>query len=108
MAIIISGISMPVGTSDNEIIAAGLKKAGISSANAVRTGIHKISLDARKQNDIKTVSSVWAELEDTSAEKKICDKKDNCSLVDITPFKPIITVSALISLEMWSKISAKE
>lgn len=91
MAIIISGISMPVGTSDNEIIEAGLKKAGISSANAVRTGIHKISLDARKQNDIKTVSSVWAELEDTSAEKKICDKKDNCSLVDITPFKPIIT-----------------
>ena len=35
MAIIMSGISMPVGTSDNEIISAGLKKADISSENAV-------------------------------------------------------------------------
>lgn len=91
MAIIISGISMPVGTSDEEIISAALKRSGISSQNAVRTGIHKISLDARKQNDIKTVSSVWAELGSTAAEKKICEKKDNCALVDIAPFKPVIT-----------------
>lgn len=90
MAIIISGISMPVRTSD-KIIAAALKKAGMSSEYAVRTGIHKISLDTRKKNDIKTVSSVWAELEKTAAEKKICDKKDNCALVDITPLKPVIT-----------------
>lgn len=91
MAIIISGVSLPVGTGDGEIIAAALKKAGISRKSAVRTGIHKISLDARKQNDIRTVSSVWAEFESPEEERKICGRRDNCALVDITPFTPVIS-----------------
>lgn len=91
MAIIIQGINSPVGTESSEIIGAALKKAGIKKA--VQTGIHKISLDARKQNDIKTVSSVWAELESRAEEEKICSMKDFCTYVDITPFEPKITGS---------------
>ena len=91
MAIIIQGINSPVGTDSSEIIGAALKKAGIKKA--VQTGIHKISLDARKQNDIKTVSSVWAELESRAEEEKICSLKDFCTYVDITPFEPKITGS---------------
>ena len=91
MAIIIQGINSPVGTDSSEIIGAALKKAGIKKA--VKTGIHKISLDARKQNDIKTVSSVWAELESRAEEEKICSLKDFCTYVDITPFEPKITGS---------------
>ena len=91
MAIIIQGINSPVVTDSSEIIGAALKKAGIKKA--VQTGIHKISLDARKQNDIKTVSSVWAELESRAEEEKICSLKDFCTYVDITPFEPKITGS---------------
>ncbi|MGN0665995.1 MAG: NAD(P)/FAD-dependent oxidoreductase [Huintestinicola sp.] len=88
MAVIIQNITAAVGCGSEEIISRALKKVGISPDSAVRTGIHKISLDARKQNDIKTVSSVWAELESTAEEKRICSKKDLCSYVDITPFVP--------------------
>lgn len=91
MAVIISNISLPVGAGEEELIAAGLKKAGISRNNAVRTGIHKISLDARKQNDIRTVVSVWAELRSPEEERRLCGRRDNCSLVDITPFSPVIS-----------------
>lgn len=91
MAIIIQNITAPVGAENSEIIAAALKKAGISPKNTMRTGIHKISLDARKQNDIKTVSSVWAELDNAAAEEKICAAKDFCTRVDISPFRPEIT-----------------
>ena len=83
MAIIIQGINSPVGTDSSEIIGTALKKAGIKKA--VQTGIHKISLDARKQNDIKTVSSVWAELESRAEEEKICSLKDFCTYVESRP-----------------------
>ncbi|MBP1545350.1 MAG: NAD(P)/FAD-dependent oxidoreductase [Oscillospiraceae bacterium] len=88
MAVIISNISLPVGASDIEIILSGLKKAGISQGSAVRTGIHKISLDARKQNDIRVVSSVWAELQSPEEERRLCLKRDNCALVDVSEFIP--------------------
>lgn len=87
MAVIISGISTPMGTGENEIIRMALKKAGLSEKDVFRSGIHKISLDARKQNDIRTAASVWAELS-PDAEKKLCEKKDFCRHVDTTPFKP--------------------
>ena len=104
MAIIIQGINSPVGTDSSEIIGTALKKAGIKKA--VQTGIHKISLDARKQNDIKTVSSVWAELESRAEEEKICSLKDFCTYVDITPFEPKITGS--ISLRDVSPCAASD
>ncbi len=80
-------ISVPAGVSEAEIISLGLKRAGITG-NVLRCGIHKISLDARKRSDIRTVSSVWAELESDALEKKICRSRDNCVYIDITPFKP--------------------
>ncbi|MGN1089787.1 MAG: NAD(P)/FAD-dependent oxidoreductase [Huintestinicola sp.] len=88
MAVIIQNINAPVGCETGEIIERALKKAGISPDAAVRTGIHKISLDARKQNDIKTVSSVWAELRSAKEEEKLCRIKEFCTFVDITPFVP--------------------
>ena len=88
MAIIIQNIAVPYGTEHEEIISRALKKATIPFSSAVRTGIHKISLDARKQNDIKAVASVWAELESSDEEKRLCKRTDFCSLVDITPFTP--------------------
>ncbi len=95
MAVIIQNIPAPVGTEHGEIISLALKKAGILPRQAVTTGIHRISLDARKHNDIKTVSSVWAELESKGLEEKICRSKDFCTLVDIAPFEPEITGKTL-------------
>lgn len=88
MAVIIQGISVPFGTAEEEIITAALKKAGVERKNITRTGIHRSSLDARKQNDIKAVASVWAELDDSGAEEKLCRSKDFCSYVDVSPFIP--------------------
>lgn len=88
MAVIIQNITAPPGTSAEEIIARALKKAGIKPDSTVRTGIHKISLDARKRDDIKTVSSVWAELNSPKEEQDICLRKDFCTLIDVSPFVP--------------------
>lgn len=91
MAVIIQNIALPVGADRAEIISVALKKAGISQKSAVRTGVYKTSLDARKRNDIKTVSSVWAELDNAALEKKICGANNFCTAVDITPFVPEIS-----------------
>lgn len=90
MAVIISGVSAPVGSDNKAVTALALKKAGISEKQTIKTGVHKLSLDARHQNDIKLAASVWAEL-DPALEKSLCERKDFCSYVDITPFSPVIT-----------------
>lgn len=91
MAIIIQNISAPPGAAAENIIASALKKSGINKSTVIRSGIHKISLDARKQNDIKLAVSVWAELSSPEEEKYISEKREHISLVDITPFVPQVT-----------------
>ncbi|MCM1525261.1 MAG: hypothetical protein NC120_12480, partial [Ruminococcus sp.] len=86
MAVIIQGVSLPFGVPEEEIISSGLKKAGISRKSVTRTGLHKTSLDARRQNGIKTVSSVWAELESAEEEEKICRLKSFCVYVGAPDF----------------------
>ena len=81
MAVIISQIKTPITASQEEIISAALKKIGVNPANTIRSGVHKTSLDARDNANIKLVSSVWAELENENAEKRLCSKYPFCSEV---------------------------
>lgn len=81
MPVIISQIITDVSASQTEIISAALKKAGINPRSAASCGVHKTSLDARDNGNIKLVSSVWAELEDQNAERKLCEKNPFCTEV---------------------------
>lgn len=81
MAVVISQIKSSIASSQEEIISAALKKIGVSSSAVRRSGVHKTSLDARNNLDIKLVSSVWIELDNESYEKRLCAKYSFCSEV---------------------------
>lgn len=88
MAIIISGISVKVGTPEKEIISRAYKECGIDPCDVRRCGIHKLSLDARKQSDIRTVASVWIELDKTDEAAAADRCRGKAAVVDTTPFRP--------------------
>ncbi len=81
MAVIISQIKTSITASQTEITAAALKKISVNSADIRIAGVHKTSLDARNNSDIKLVSSVWVELESEKSEKRLCEKYPFCSEV---------------------------
>ncbi|MCH5194937.1 MAG: NAD(P)/FAD-dependent oxidoreductase [Oscillospiraceae bacterium] len=81
MAVIISQIKTDISASQEDIAAIALKRAGISACDVLRSGVHKTSLDARNNNRIMLVSSVWAELHDKKAEQRLCDALSFCSMV---------------------------
>ena len=92
MAVIISQIKTSITASHEEITASALKKIGYRKDAVKRTGVHKTSLDARNNCDIKLVSSVWIELDNESDEKRLCSKYPFCSEVkheNIMPDKSI-------------------
>ncbi len=89
MSVIIPEIKTPADADESAIIAAALKKAKIRPSDVIRSGIHKISLDARKRDNIHLVSSVWAELPE-ALEKKLCAKDSTISAVSPQPFRPVI------------------
>ncbi len=88
MAVIISEIISPADSSDEEIISAALKKAGINKDGVIRAGVHKTSIDARKRNNIRRVSSVWAETSEENENRLL--NKAFITKVRHTEFKPVI------------------
>ncbi len=81
MAVIISQIKTGINASNDEIVSSALKKIGVSRSETLRSGVHKTSLDARDNSNIKLVSSVWAELSDSNAEYRLCEKFLFCTEV---------------------------
>ncbi len=81
MAVIVSQIKTSVTSTNDEIISIALKKINLKSEDTARIGVHKTSLDARNNSDIKLVSSVWIELNNEKQEKRLCDKYSFCSVV---------------------------
>ncbi|MBP1560342.1 MAG: hypothetical protein J6C96_03750 [Oscillospiraceae bacterium] len=91
MAVIISQVKTGIDAKHEDIISAALKRIGIKSGDTVRTGVHKTSLDARDNSNIRLVSSVWLELGDEAAEQRLCEKYDFCSEIKqavLMPEKP--------------------
>lgn len=76
MPIIVSNIKCRVGASSEEIIGKALKMAGIKPSDTVGAGVYKISLDARKREDIHSVCSVMLRLKSQEAERRFAEKKD--------------------------------
>ncbi|MEG0614369.1 MAG: hypothetical protein RR540_01335, partial [Oscillospiraceae bacterium] len=81
MAIIVSQVDAPLKTTREEIIAAACWKIGVLQKDVLSSEIHKTSVDARKQNAIKFVSSVYLKLKSEEQEQKICEKRSDCSPV---------------------------
>ena len=72
MPLIVSSITVNIGGTDDDVIAAARKKAGVRAEEIDRAYIIKKSVDARKKNDIRFVYSVGLELkgnEKAQAEK---------------------------------------
>ncbi len=87
MSIIISGVNAPLGASDEEILSAAFKKAGIAYRDVRSAGIYKTSLDARKRNNIHLTVSVQAELPE-ALERILCEKRSDCSPAQSRGFSP--------------------
>lgn len=82
MAIIISQIKTSINAGSDEITAAALKKLKLDKKSVKSCHLHKTSLDARNNNDIKLVSSVWIELESEKLEKTLCERDKSCAYID--------------------------
>lgn len=90
MAVIITNIKSSVAEEAESIVKKALKKISVREDEVKKSGIYKSSLDARKQSDIHFVHSVYAELENTSAEKKLCEKISFCQYIDSEVKSPVI------------------
>lgn len=85
MPIIISQIKTPIESAKEDIIKIALRRLDVREDETVKAEVHKISLDARKQNDIKFVSSVYVSLKSFEREKKICGSRNDCNFVEDIP-----------------------
>lgn len=70
MPLIINNIRGELDEKSEITVNKGLKKAGVSEKDVLRSGIYKTSLDARKRADIHFVHSVYLELCEGVSEEK--------------------------------------
>ena len=99
MPIIVSNInSRPqrIGENSYDGSAEAVRKAvkylisrGVMRDDIVDAGVHKISLDARKRNDIHFVSSVYFRLSSDELERKIASSAAQVKYVD-SPSLPVV------------------
>lgn len=93
MPVIITQIKSSLNEDKNSVTSKALKSVKIRSENIVLSGIYKTSLDARNQNDIHFVHSVYIELDNMNAEKNLCNKNKFCQYIEKNDFKPVISDS---------------
>ena len=90
MPVIITQIKGRLSEPEDSVISHALKMAGIFKSDTVKTAIYKTSLDARKQNDIHFVHSVYAELKEPESERIIGEKKF-CKYIEKREITPQIS-----------------
>lgn len=82
MSLIVSQIITGVTASDEEIISSAAKKLSLKAEDIRLGGVHKVSLDARRNSNIKLVSSVLLELESEACEKRLAERFSFCSRIE--------------------------
>lgn len=90
MAIIVSQIDTPVHASKEDIIEQALRKLQISADSVEQAAVHKTSLDARKQDKIKLVSSVYLRLKASDTEARLCKSHPFCAQIEPAEFSPVL------------------
>lgn len=92
MPIIVSDIKCPVGTPQQCITEMAKKLLKLRDADISGVGIHKISLDARKREDIHSVCSVMFRLNSESLERRLEHTRKNVRYFEDS--EPHIEISA--------------
>lgn len=91
MPIIVNQIKCPLNAGKEEIINRALKISGISYNEISEAEIHKTSLDARNQNNIQFVHSVFLRLNDMEAEKRLSNNNSSLTYVENSKINPVIS-----------------
>lgn len=91
MPVIINQIKSPLDASEAEIIEKAVRLTGVNRSDIISAQIHKTSLDARKQNDICFVHSVYISLADADVEKRLCEGSSRFSYAVQSELKPKIS-----------------
>ncbi len=91
MAIIVNQIKAKLTQSHESIIDSAVRSLHINKSLIRDAQIHKISLDARKRQDIHYVCSVFIKLSDIQLEKTLCEKNKDLTYVQPAVFKPVIS-----------------
>ncbi len=80
MAIIFSNVITKIDFSTDDIISYALKILSVTKDEIKIVGIHKSSLDARNNNNIKRVSSVYVELFSREKEEYLAKRFRDCNI----------------------------
>ena len=91
MPIIINQIKAGLSQSSESIISKALRTLRVSGTAVKQAGLHKVSLDARRREDIHYVCSVFVRLSDEALEKKLCEKNKSLTYVRPSSFEPVVS-----------------
>ena len=91
MPIIVSQIKCSLDMPKESVIKKAARLAGVHFSNIFSAEIHKTSLDARNQKDIKFVHSVFINLNDADEEKALCENNKYLSYVENSSLSPVIS-----------------
>lgn len=91
MPIIVNQIKSGLKSEKHEIINKAIKLAGLNKNQIKTAEIYKTSLDARKQDNIQFVHSVFINLNDSKEEKEFCRRNKSLSYVENSGINPIIS-----------------
>ncbi len=91
MPLIVNRINAALLQSHESIVQKAVKSLRISPSLVQTAQIHKISLDARKQDNIHYVCSVFVKLTDAALEKKLCEKNKSLTYAAPAHFAPVIS-----------------
>ena len=91
MPIIINQIKSSLSAKKDIIICKALKQAGLTNNDILTAEIHKTSLDARKQNNIQFVHSVFLQLKDNTKEQQLAKSNSNITYVESSNINPVIS-----------------
>ncbi|MBE6844809.1 MAG: hypothetical protein E7508_03720 [Ruminococcus sp.] len=90
MPVIINQISGRLDESEESVIEKAIRVVGLKMNDVVKSGINKVSLDARKRNNIHFVYSVYVEVGDKKTENKLLSNKQ-CRLVTDSKINPVFS-----------------
>ncbi len=90
MPVIINQINGGLSESEASIIEKALKSVGLKATDVKKSAINKISLDARKRNNIHFVYSVYIEVNDKKTEQKLLKNKQ-CREVCDSKLNPVFS-----------------
>lgn len=91
MPIIVSQIKCSLDMPKESVIKKAIRLLGIPVSSVSSAEIHKTSLDARNQDNIRFVHSVYVCLNDLQKEKMLCDGNKYLSYVENSFLSPVIS-----------------